>query len=316
VIRPAGPAAGVHLSWAQAPASVQAWAARVGGGPPALVRDQRGGFSPGAVAVLECPRGSIFVKAVGAGLNPDSPDMHRREAAISIALPRAPLFPLLLDTYDDGDWVALAFEGVDGRPPTHPWDPAELEAATDALSQLHHLLTPSPVRAAVPATERLAGLFGGWGAMASSGAVPDTLDPWARGHLDALAALEERWPEALAGGTLLHSDVRSDNLLVTPDGVVFVDWPHACIGAPVFDVVAWAPSVVLEGGPEPEALLARHALSRDADLDAVAALVAAFSGFLVLSSLRLAPPGLPTLRAFQAAQGKVALRWLERLTGW
>jgi hypothetical protein len=45
-------------------------------------------------------------------------------------------------------------------------------------------------------------------------------------------------------------------------------------------------------------------------------LVAAFGGFLVRHSLQPPPPGLPTLRAFQAAQGALALAWLRRLTGW
>ena len=311
-----GPAAGVHLPWAQVPGGVRAWAEGVGGGPPSSVRDVAGGFSPGATAVLVCPRGAVFVKAVGAALNPDSPDFHRREAVVSAALPEAPPFPRLLDVYDDGDWVALAFEAVDGRPPAHPCDPVELDAAADGLNELHALVTPNPVAVAPPAAERLGGLFGGWSAMAVSVEVPDGLDPWARRHLDDLADLEARWPEAVAGTTLLHSDVRSDNLLVTTDCVVFVDWPHACVGAPVFDLVAWAPSVVLEGGPEPEELLVRHAPSRAADPAAVAALVAAFSGFLVSHAQRPAPPGLPTLRSFQAAQGGVALRWLQRLTGW
>ena len=52
------------------------------------------------------------------------------------------------------------------------------------------------------------------------------------------------------------------------------------------------------------------------DRDVVAVLVAAFGGFLVSHSLQPPPPGLPTLRAFQAAQGAVALAWLRRLTGW
>jgi hypothetical protein len=110
--------------------------------------------------------------------------------------------------------------------------------------------------------------------------------------------------------------VRSDNLLVTAGGVVFVDWPHACVGAPVFDLVAWAPSVELEGGPAPEELLALSAHGSAAEHSVIAPLVAAFGGFLVGHSLQSAPPGLPTLRPFQAAQGAVALAWLERLTGW
>ena len=66
------------------------------------------------------------MKAVGAELNPESPELHRREAVVSAALPASPRFPRLLDAYDDGDWVALAFEAVDGRPPRHPWDGGEL----------------------------------------------------------------------------------------------------------------------------------------------------------------------------------------------
>ena len=74
----------------------------------------------------------------------------------------------------------------------------------------------------------------------------------------------------MAGPTLLHCDVRSDNLLVTSGGVVFVDWPHACVGAPVFDLVAWAPSVALEGGPAPEELLALSAPASAVDPDGLA----------------------------------------------
>ncbi len=145
---------------------------------------------------------------------------------------------------------------------------------------------------------------------------PEGLDEWSGRNLERLAELESRWRDAVAGATLLHGDVRSDNLLVTTSGVVFVDWPHACVGAPVLDLVAWAPSVVLEGGPPPEELLALHGPASAVDRDVLAVLVAAFGGFLVRHSLQPPPPGLPTLRAFQGAQGSVALAWLQRLTGW
>ena len=135
------------------------------------------------------------------------------------------------------------------------------------------------------------------------------------GTCDRLAELESGWPAAVAGSTLLHCDVRSDNLLVTKSGVVFVDWPHACVGAPAFDLVAWAPSVTLEGGPLPEELVALSEFASAVDPAVLAVLVAAFSGFLVAHSLRPPPPGLPTLRPFQAAQGEVALAWLRRADG-
>jgi Ser/Thr protein kinase RdoA (MazF antagonist) len=266
--------------------------------------------------VLTCPGRTVFVKAVGAELNSESPDLHRREAAISAALPAAPQLPTLLDIYDDGDWVALAFEAVDGRPPVCPWEARELQAAVRALERLHRLLTPSPAAIAPPATLRLTALLGGWSELAAQSTTPAGLDEWAARHLAPLAELEADWPEAVVGETLLHCDVRADNMLVTDRGVVFVDWPHACVGTAVFDVVAWAPSVELEGGPPPEELLAMYPGARAADPDAVTVLVAALSGFFIAHSLRPPSQGLPTLRAFQAAQGGVALTWLRRRTGW
>ncbi len=108
----------------------------------------------------------------------------------------------------------------------------------------------------------------------------------------------------MAGSTLLHCDVRSDNLLVTKSGVVFVDWPHACVGAPAFDLVAWAPSVTLEGGPLPEELLALSESASAVDPAVLAVLVAAFSGFLVAHSLRPPPPGLPDAAAVPGGPGR------------
>ena len=312
----AGPAAGVHLPWAEVPAVVRAWAAEVGGGEPRAVRDLTGGFSPGATSVLQCAGRAIFVKAVAAALNPDSPELHRREAMVSAVLPRSTRVPHLLASYDDGDWVALAFDAVDGRPPRHPWERAELTVVGEALSSLHRELTPSPVPSLTPLAEYARPMFGGWAELAAVAATPAGLDEWACDHLDALAGLESGWPEACQGPTLLHGDVRADNVLLADGDVVFVDWPHAAVGSPAFDVVAWAPSVVLEGGPPPEELLARYVPPVTVDPDAVTVLLAAVAGFFVERSLRPPPPGLPTVRAFQAAQGGVALDWLRRRTGW
>ncbi len=312
---PTAPAVGVHLPWARVPEPVRAWAAGVGGGAPRAVRDLAGGFSPGATAVLECTERDIFVKAVGAELNPDSPALHRREAVVSAALPRSRLFPRLLGTYDDGEWVALAFEAIDGRPPRHPWEPGELETVIAGLSAMHEELTPSPAPSLEPLAVYARKLFGGWSTLAAAGA-PPALDRWAAAHLAQLAELEAGWPEACAGSTLVHGDVRSDNVLLHGGGVVFVDWPHGAVGNPAFDVIGWAPSVVLEGGPSPEELLVRHEPSRQIYPDVVTVLLAAISGFFVAHSLEPAPPGLPTLRPFQAAQGEVALAWLRRRTGW
>jgi aminoglycoside phosphotransferase (APT) family kinase protein len=220
-----------------------------------------------------------------------------------------------LDVYDDGGWVALAFEAIAGRVPRHPWERAELDSVLLALEDVHAALTPSPSTHLEPARQFFRRLFGGWSQLATATDTPG-LDPWCRTHLDELVALEARWPEAIDGPTLLHGDIRSDNIILGPGGPVFVDWPHAAVGNPVFDLVAWAPSVALEGGPDPEELLAGHGPSRSAAPEVVSALLAAVSGFFVSHSFRPSPPGLPTLRAFQASQGEVALAWLRRHRGW
>ena len=70
------------------------------------------------------------------------------------------------------------------------------------------------------------------------------------------------------------------------------------------------------GRAAPEELLARHVPPVPIDPEAITVLLAAVCGFFVERSLRPPPPGLPTIRPFQAAQGAVALGWLRRRTGW
>lgn len=97
--------------------------------------------------------------------------------------------------------------------------------------------------------------------------------------------------------------------------MVFVDWPHALRTAPWFDLLAMLPSVAAQGGPDPEAVFTAHPLGRDADPAGVTTVLTALTGYFVAASLKPAPPGLPTLRAFQGAQGAAALRWLRGRLG-
>ena len=144
---------------------------------------------------------------------------------------------------------------------------------------------------------------------------PRDLDPWVRAHLVDLVALESGWRDAVRGSALVHLDVRSDNVLLTPTGPVFVDWPHACIGAPGLDLLVMLPSVALEGGGEPEEVLAGMARRVPLPAGAIDAIVAGLAGYFVHQSGMPDPPGLPTLRAFQRAQAGVALRWIRSRVG-
>lgn len=274
---------------------------------------QRGGFSPGLAARVRTADGRrAFVKAVSETANPDSPRMHRREAKIVAALPAEVPVPRLLWSHDADGWVALGFEDVEGRMPSQPWRDHELRLIAEALSRLHEQLTPSPIESR-SVSDAIASALNGWAILAKK---PDPrLDGWSLRNLDRLAELESLAPELAAGETLIQFDVRADNILIADDRVYFVDWPHARIGAPFVEWVAFAPSVAMQGGPQPEELMAMANLKGVSD-EAIDAVLSSLTGYFFRQSFQPPPPGLPTIRAFQAAQGEIALRWLRERTGW
>jgi aminoglycoside phosphotransferase (APT) family kinase protein len=314
------PAVGVRLPWPSVPTELRdAVEERLGSRVVEAVT-QPGGFSPGVAARLRLVNGErAFVKAVGPAPNPDSPDIHRAEARIAASLPDRTPAPRLLGSFDQDGWVVLLFEDVEGTMPAQPWVPGELSRVLDALGDLAESLTPTPVDAP-PVAVRFDDQFHGWRRLADTySRGEDTLaglDPWARRHLMDLAALEAGWTTAAEGTALVHADLRADNLLLTHDRVLVVDWPWACVAAPWFDLLAMLPSVRMQGGPPSETIFDDHPVAKAADPDAVTTVLAALSGYFVRQARQPPPPGLPTLREFQGAQGQTGLEWLQTRTRW
>ena len=308
-----------RVPWAELPSQIQSWVAGALGSEVIGAVTQPGGFSPGVASRLQLADGRrAFVKAVSGRANPVSPGLHRQEAVVTAALPAGVPAPRLLGSYDDGEWVALLLSDVPGHSPAQPWDQAELARVLDALARMHEQCTPSPVTTLPTVAEYHRSSLHGWRDLAGGDAGQTReaeLDDWSRRNLDRLAGLEAQWPAAAAGDTLLHNDVRADNMLVTGTEVIFVDWPHACTGAAWFDVVAFAPSVIMQGGPDLAWLLARTP-SAAADPGAVTAVAAAVAGYFTRQALLPAPAGIPTMRGFQAEQGRHARAWLRERTGW
>src|SRR5215203_2119976 len=103
-----------------------------------------------------------------------------------------------------------------------------------ALQHMAREFTPSPVPHLASVTSSYATVFAGWERIRVE--PPTDLDPWSRHHLDDFCRLASRGLARLGGGSLLHADIRADNLLIRTDGTVaVVDWPWACIGAAWFD---------------------------------------------------------------------------------
>lgn len=245
--------------------------------------------------------------------------MHRREARVAGALPATVPTPRFLFVHDDGEWVALAFEDVEGRTPAMPWRREELSMVLAAVGQMAVSLTPSPVPLANMA-ETHDDTFRGWRRLTAAVAAGEDdgawLDSWTRHYLEQLADLESRWAVSSEGETLVHSDLRADNMLIADGRVLVVDWPHAAIGAAWIDLVFFLPSVAMQRGPMPWEVFDGHPVAQGVEPDRVTAVVAAIAGFFIRQSRQPPPPGLPTLRRFQVEQGLPAVEWLKRRTGW
>lgn len=299
---------GVRLAWEDLPGQVHAWVGEHLGGPVVAAVSQPGGFSPGTADRVRTADGAgAFVKAVSTAQNPDTPALHRREGEVLAALTGVASVPQLLGVYDDGDWVALMIEDVEGRHPL-PWTDEVLAATLDALTELARVPAPGDW----PRLEdELVGEMGTWQRLREA---PDrVLDPWCTPRLDELVDLCARTLPRMRGEHIAHTDVRADNLLVDPMGAVrVIDWPWATRGAAWCDAamlllnVRWAGD--LDVRPHLPALHALGATDED-----VLGLLAGLTGFFTEACRRPPSPGLPTLRQFQREQAVAGLALLKEL---
>jgi aminoglycoside phosphotransferase (APT) family kinase protein len=298
-------AAGSRIGWADLAPEVRGAVEELLGSAVVEARSQAGGFSPGtADRVVLADGRRAFVKAVSRDQNDRSVELARREAAVTAAFPASLPAPRLLGSYDDGHWVAMIFEDVEGRHPRTPWVAAELAAAVTALRELARAATPPPVAAIPTAADSLRPNFAGWHRIAADR--PADLDPWAARRLGELRAAADRGLVALGEGrTLVHGDIRADNLLVRGDGsIVIVDWPWACAGPEWLDRVLLGINVIFGGG-DPGLAFAEVEPAVCADV------LAGFAGYLLDISRLPDPPSMPTVRAFQRAQAIALLPWLR-----
>lgn len=278
-----------------------------------MAESQSGGFSPGTADRVRTHSGRrAFVKAVSPDQNPDSPDLLRREADYLDALARSPRVPRPIGRHDDGHWIALAMEEIDGVCPPVPWSDQHVDSAMDTLAALAVDLTPNPIAGLRPASDGLSSIFLGWQRLRDQ--PHPGLDPWIDARLDELIQMSADSLRRLEGDTVVHCDLRADNLLVRPDGsMVVVDWPWALTGPGWLDRFLLLINVDLYGGHDAEDLVARYLPRVDPSL--VTGCLAGMCAFFTDAGRQPSVPGLPTLRAFQQAQADSTAAWLRRRMG-
>jgi aminoglycoside phosphotransferase (APT) family kinase protein len=292
-----------RLEWTYLPPHIRAEVERRLGSPVVEAESRPAGFTPGFASVLTGADGSrCFVKAASTKAQRMFADAYREEARKLRMLPDGIPAPRLLWLHDADDWVVLGFEYVDGRAPARPWVPEELDAASRMAVDIAALLTPAPA-----GLDRAVDEFAGWPAYW------DTIDHPRAADCRALAS---RYAEVVDGETLVHTDIRDDNLLVRPDGsVVMCDWNWPVVGAP------WLDSLFLLIGPRGDGLdveghIASHPLLSAVDPDHVDVVMALILGYFSASAAQPVPPTSPYLREAQAWQRDVLHDWLAERRGW
>lgn len=299
-----------RLQWAHLPPVVRALVEEQCGSPVVGAESQDAGFTPGFASVLTCTDGSRqFVKAASVRAQKMFAHSYREEARKLAALPPETPAARLLWVHDDEEWVVLGIEYVEGRAPHRPWQRPDLDVALATLVRAADVLTPPPADLEVDSfAEEFAPLPGFWEQVRAT-------HPGLE-HADEAAALAARFAEVTGGGTVVHTDVRDDNILLTPGGeAVLCDWNWPVVGA------AWLDTVLLMIGPrgdgiDVDAVLAETELTRDVPAEHIDIVIALVTAYFLKQAEEPVPATSPHMREAQRWQGEVCWEWLCERRGW
>lgn len=269
----------------------------------AQARSQDSGFTPGLASRLLLADGRrVFVKAASTEAAAWVVDAYRRECEVTAALPAGVHAPRALWTVEDGPWFVAVVEDVDGRHPRRPWREDELDRVLAVLTENARLLTPPPaaLAASLLADE-----------MATELDLVRRLDlPWR----DTCVDLAEQMLASPAT-TAVHTDVRDDNVLLTGDSAVVVDWNFVAAGPAWFDVVSLLVQAYGDG-VDADAVLAREPLTRDVDPDLVDGVLALLLGYFTWAAGQDPVETSPSLRTHQAWYRDASWTWPSARRGW
>ena len=151
--------------------------------------------------------------------------------------------------WDGGDFPILILEDLSHARTAPPWTEDDIRRVFALLETLARTKLPQSFRALKDYPEPL----NGWHEIAKNPSAFVKSGAASAGWLEeALPALLNAEAGAdLRGESLVHTDLRSDNIFFLRDMAMLIDWNWACRGNPKFDLVSWLPSLHAEGGPPP-----------------------------------------------------------------
>jgi Phosphotransferase enzyme family len=213
------------------------------------------------------------------------------------------VLPDLLGWQDNEELTALLLEDLNPAVWPPPWSSRSVNAVLDALQEIGNIAAPD----GLPRLEDERAEIASWRSVAADAepflALGLCSADWLDSALPALLLADDA--AILDGDTVVHCDVRSDNICIKDGRARLFDWNWTTVGNSLLDLAAWAPSLCSEGGPRPEEIVP----TGTADLAAlVAGYFAARAGLPVI-------PSAPRVREVQLSQLEVALPWAARALG-
>ncbi len=203
--------------------------------------------------------------------------------------------------WDGGDFPILILEDLSHAGTVPPWTEEAIERVFGLLDVLARTKLPDTFRPLTNYPEP----FDGWHQIAKDRTPFLKLGLVSAGWLDgALPALLQAEAAAdLSGDSLVHTDLRSDNIFFHRNLTMLIDWNWACRGNPKFDLVSWLPSLHTEGGPPPWEITVDEPN-----------LIAMQAGYLA-HRVATPPHDKESIRRLQESQLRSALPWAAKALG-
>src|SRR5262245_32724427 len=234
----------------RSPAAIASFAMEASGPDPHLVarveralrrrvvawRKVERGYTPARRWIATLDSGdAAFVKVA---TNDDTAKWLREEQRIYDAV-AAPFLARRL-AYEDAPTPMLVLEDLSTQRWPPPWTTGDVDLVLAALDAVHR--TPPP--SGLPSLADNKKDTTGWSTIEEDPTAFLSLGfadaDWLEHALPALLAAEGAL--RFGGETLLHLDVRSDNLCFVDGRAVLVDWNWACRGNPEYELAAFLPS--------------------------------------------------------------------------
>ncbi len=301
-----------RLTWPFLPRPLREYVESRIGGTVVDAESQDAGFTPGFASILATGSGErVFLKAANrkaqAAVTAAYTEEARKHTLLAGIVPAPELLWWQPPRGEDG-WVLLCFAAYDGRIPGRPWQIDDLERALDLAEEI---------------AERTRGLPEGLVLAPLAEEMPELLTSWARvaavfperDHLEEADDLARSFG-LLPDRDFAHCDLRGDNILLAADGsAVACDWTWPALAPAWIDLVTLLASAYGDG-IDVDPILARRALTKDVDPDAIDAWLAALCGYMTVAGGSPARNSSPFLPRHAGWQAESLWAWLSERRQW